>query len=99
MLAKGERLTELLKQDQYQPLAMEKQVILIYAGTNGYLDRYPVNACRRYERELNTFLDTRHPELLRELAQKKDLKGGLEETLKAALAEFADLFQAETAAA
>ena len=67
---------EILKQDQFQPLPMEKQVIILYAGTNGFLDAYPVAASRRYERELSTFLDSGHPDLLRDLAEKKDLKGG-----------------------
>jgi F-type H+-transporting ATPase subunit alpha len=93
MLAKGERMAEILKQDQYSPLPMEKQVAIIFAATNGYLDPYPVAQCRRYEKELYTFLDTRHPELLKELAQKKDLKD-VTDRLKAALAEFAGVFQA-----
>ena len=93
MLNKGERLTEILKQDQYQPLAMEKQVAIIYAATNGFLDAYPVSEGGRYERELYTFLDLRHPELLKELAERKDIKGEIGERLKAALQEFAEVFQ------
>ena len=93
MLAKGERLAEILKQDQYTPLAMDKQVVIIFAATNGYLDAYPVAECRRYEAELYAFLDTRHPALLKDIAEKKDLKGELTDRLKAALAEFAGLFQ------
>jgi F-type H+-transporting ATPase subunit alpha len=93
MLAKGERLAEILKQDQYTPLPTEKQVVIIFAATNGYLDPYPVPECRRYERELYAFLDTRHPGLLKEIAEKKDLKGELTDRLKAALSEFASLFQ------
>jgi F-type H+-transporting ATPase subunit alpha len=96
MLARGERLTEILKQDQYKPLAMDKQVVIIFAATNGYLDSYPVAECRRYEGELYAFLDTRHPALLKNIAEKKDLKGELTDTLKAALQEFAGLFQAGT---
>src|SRR6185369_6110426 len=57
MLAKGQRMTEILKQDQYSPLTMEKQVAIIYAATNGYLDPYPVTEARRYEKELYTFLE------------------------------------------
>jgi F-type H+-transporting ATPase subunit alpha len=98
-LAKGERLTELLKQPQFQPLAMEKQVIAIFAGTNGYLDPVPVPEVRRYEKELYSFLEMRHPELLKGVAEKKDIKGELTEKIKAALAEFADVFQAEKPAA
>ena len=96
MLAKGERLTEILKQDQYQPLPMEKQVVILFAATNGYLDPYPVPECRRYEKELYAFLDARYAGLLKELAEKKDLKGEPTEKLKAALAEFAEVFQVRT---
>jgi F-type H+-transporting ATPase subunit alpha len=98
MLAKGQRMTEILKQDQYEPLSMEKQVVIIYAATNGYLDAYPVEQCRRYERELYSFLDTRHGALLKALAEKKDLKGEPTDRLKAALDEFGGLFQLETKA-
>jgi len=98
MLAKGQRMTEILKQDQYSPLPMEKQVAIIFAATNGYLDPYPVSEARRYEKELYTFLETRHPEILRETAEKKDIKGELTDKLKAALAEFADVFQAQAQA-
>ncbi len=96
MLAKGERLTEILKQDQYRPLPMEKQVVIIFAATNGYLDAYPVPECRRYESDLYAFLDTRHPALLKQIAEKKDLKGEPTDKLKAALSEFATLFQVAT---
>jgi F-type H+-transporting ATPase subunit alpha len=99
MLAKGERLTELLKQPQFQPLPMEKQVIIIFAGTNGYLDPVPVAEVRRYEKELYSFLDLRHPEVLKDVAQKKDIKGELTEKIKAVLAEFAEVFQTEKPAA
>jgi len=98
MLAKGQRMTEILKQDQYSPLPMEKQVAIIFAATNGYLDPYPVSEARRYEGELYTFLQTRHPELLRGIAEKKDIKGELTDALKKALAEFADTFQAQAQA-
>jgi F-type H+-transporting ATPase subunit alpha len=99
MLAKGERLTELLKQPQYQPLPLEKQVILIFAGTNGYLDPIPVSEVRRYEKELYSFLDLRHPEILKELAEKKDIKGELTDRIKAVLMEFGEVFQTEKSAA
>jgi F-type H+-transporting ATPase subunit alpha len=96
MLAKGQRMTEILKQEQYAPLPMEKQVIIIFAATNGYLDRYPVAECRRYEKELYAFLDARYAALLKELADKKDLKGELTEKLKKSLDEFAEIFEVRT---
>jgi F-type H+-transporting ATPase subunit alpha len=95
MLNRGQRLTEILKQDQYQPLPMEKQVVIIFAATNGFLDPYPVAEARRYERELYQFLESRHGDLLRLIAEKKDLKGEPTEQLKAALTAFADLFQVQ----
>jgi F-type H+-transporting ATPase subunit alpha len=98
MLAKGERLVEILKQDQYQALSMERQVAIIYAATNGFLDGCAVGECRRYERELYSFLDARHPELLRTIAEKKDLKGEPGERLKAALVEFGGVFQPQAKA-
>jgi F-type H+-transporting ATPase subunit alpha len=96
MLARGERLTEILTQDQYKPLPMDKQVVVIFAATNGHLDAYPVAECRRYESELYAFLDARHSGLLKDIAEKKDIKGELTDKLKAALQEFAGLFQAGT---
>jgi F-type H+/Na+-transporting ATPase subunit alpha len=99
MLAKGERLTELLKQLQFQPLPMEKQVAIIFAGTNGYLDPIPVTEVRRYEKELYSFLDLRHPEILKQIAEKKDIKGELTDKLKAVFTEFGEVFQTEKPAA
>jgi len=93
MLARGQRLTEILKQNQYAPLSMQQQVAIIFAASNGYLDDYPVAEGRRYESELYAFLDARHAGLLKEIAEKKDLKGEITDRLKAALAEFAAGFQ------
>jgi F-type H+-transporting ATPase subunit alpha len=92
MLARGQRTTEILKQDQYQPVAVEKQIAVIFAATGGFLDPIPVADCRRYERELLAFLDRSHGPLLAEIREKKDIKGELSEKLKAALAEFASVF-------
>jgi F-type H+-transporting ATPase subunit alpha len=69
-LARGARLTELLKQGQYHPLPVEKQVVLLYAATNGYVDNIPVEALGRYERELYSFIDSKHPTLWSELRAK-----------------------------
>ena len=96
-LARGQRLTEILKQNQYEPLPVEKQIGIIYAATNGFLDGIPVADCRRYERELFGFLETRRPEALKAVAEKRDLKGEVGDRLKSALEEFAGLFQATKA--
>jgi F-type H+-transporting ATPase subunit alpha len=96
-LARGQRMVEILKQDQYSPLAVEKQVVIIFAATNGYLDNVPVSECRRYEKELYSFLDARHPQLLAAIAEKKDIKGELTDRLKTVLGEFGGLFQSKTA--
>jgi F-type H+-transporting ATPase subunit alpha len=93
LLARGQRMTELLKQDQYQPMAVERQIAVIFAGTGGFLDAVPVPDCRRYEKELLAWLDRNHGELLAAIAEKKDIKGELTDKLKAALAEFSSAFQ------
>ena len=97
MLARGQRLTEILKQDQYEPLPVEKQIAIVFAGTNGYLDAYPVAEGRRYERELYSFLETRHPQLLKDIAARGDIKGELTERLKQSLAEFGGVFRPSAA--
>jgi F-type H+-transporting ATPase subunit alpha len=91
MLARGERLTELLKQPQYAPLAVEEQVAVIYAGTRGYLDKVATAQVGRFERELLSHLHAKHQGLLDEIRTKKDL-GPVEDRLKAALAAFAETF-------
>jgi F-type H+/Na+-transporting ATPase subunit alpha len=93
MLARGQRTTEILKQDQYQPMPVEKQIAVIFAATGGFLDTVPVADCRRYEKELLAWMDRSHGPLLAEIREKKDIKGELSEKLKAALAEFASVFQ------
>jgi F-type H+-transporting ATPase subunit alpha len=93
LLSRGQRVTEILKQDQYQPLPVARQIALIFAATNGFLDNIPVPDCRRYEKELYSFLDARHPTLVKEIAEKKDIKGELTERLKATLSEFGQVFR------
>jgi F-type H+-transporting ATPase subunit alpha len=92
LLARGERLTELLKQPQYTPLAMEEQVVSVYAGTRGYLDAVPVSAVGRFERELLARLKSTKAALLDGIRAKKDLTPELEGELKAVLDDFAKTF-------
>ena len=91
-LARGERLTELLKQAQYSPLAVEEQVCVIYAGTRGYLDGIPTASVGRFEKELLGLLHTKNQKLLDAIRTKKELSKDLEEELKTALASFTASF-------
>jgi F-type H+-transporting ATPase subunit alpha len=92
-LAKGERLVEILKQGQYQPLPVEKQIAVIYSANKGYLDDVPVSECQRFEQELYRHLDDRHPGALSAIREKKTLDADLEGKLKIALDEFKGAFQ------
>jgi len=94
-LSRGERMTELLKQAQYSPASMEEQVVVIYAGTNGFVDDYPVAALGRYEKEMLSFMKARKKELLEEIRTTGKLEGQTEARLKDALAEFAKQFSVE----
>ncbi len=94
-LARGSRLVEILKQGQYKPLPVEKQVLIIFAATNGYVDGYPVAALKKYEEELYTFFDTKHPELIKELKEKKAIDDAIKPKLIKALDDFKGLFVAE----
>ncbi len=94
-LARGERMTELLKQAQFSPLPMEKQVVVIYAGINGYVDQYPVSALRRYEAELLSFLETSRPEVLQKIKSKGALDDETEKLVRDALDAFAKEFSVE----
>src|SRR5689334_16092011 len=91
MLARGERLTELLKQPQYAPQSVEEQVCVIYAGTRGYLDKIPTSQVGRFERELLSHLHAKHQGLLDKIRTEKDIKN-VEDDLKSVLAAFADTF-------
>jgi F-type H+-transporting ATPase subunit alpha len=97
-LNRGARLVEVLKQPQYQPLAVEKQVLMIYAGNTGQLDALPLSDVRRYEEELFRFLEARKPSLLRTLADKKAIDDALRPELDGALKDFAAEFKAAAAA-
>ncbi|MBX7218983.1 MAG: F0F1 ATP synthase subunit alpha [Blastocatellia bacterium] len=98
-LARGQRLTEILKQPQYSPMPVEKQVVLIWSAIKGYVDDVPVAEIRRFETELLAFMDNSKAGLLKELADKKDLKAGnIETQLQSALEEFKKTFQVRQAA-
>jgi F-type H+/Na+-transporting ATPase subunit alpha len=91
-LAKGSRLVEVLKQPQYKPLSVEKQIMIIYAGNNGYLDDFPESSLKKYEEELYPFIEEKFPEIERELKEKKELDSSLKEKIEKALKEFNSQF-------
>jgi F-type H+/Na+-transporting ATPase subunit alpha len=98
-LARGQRLTQLLKQDQFMPLPVEKQVLVIFAGTNGYIDSIDVSEVERFQRDLLGFADTHAGALLNKIATKKAIDDEIREALKKLLSEFKERFAAGTAAA
>lgn len=91
-LTRGERMIEILKQDQYVPMPVEKQVAIIYAGVNGYLDDIEVGECRRFEKEFLDSLETTHPEILSEIRERKEITKEIEEKLIMAIKEFKEGF-------
>jgi F-type H+-transporting ATPase subunit alpha len=91
-------LVEILKQPQYNPLPVEKQVLLIYAGTNGYLDPIPVSDVGAYEAELYRTFELRHAGILTTIADKKQIDDETKGLVNAALKEFSQQFAARKAA-
>jgi F-type H+-transporting ATPase subunit alpha len=94
-LNRGKRLVEILKQDQYQPLPFSKQILIIYAGTNGYLDDLEIEQIRSFEAELYKYVDSMNPQLLDSIMQKKNLDDALKADIKKTLDEFKQRFVSE----
>jgi F-type H+-transporting ATPase subunit alpha len=97
-LARGQRLVELLKQDQFVPLSVEKQVLVIFAGTNGYLDDVAAADVGRFEREMLSFIESHYGSTLTKLSQRKKLDDEVLAELKKAIPEFKERFAAQPAA-
>ncbi|MFT6398983.1 MAG: F-type H+-transporting ATPase subunit alpha [Bradymonadia bacterium] len=93
-LKRGERMTELLKQKQYSPLPVEKQVLLIWGGANGYVDDFPVNSLGRWEEELYTYVESKYPAILETIRTKKKITDETTASLKEALGAFNSQFEA-----
>jgi F-type H+-transporting ATPase subunit alpha len=96
-LARGQRLTEILKQPQYAPMDVEKQVLIIWAATNGFTDDIAVDQLRRFETDLLRFVENSHPGLLHAIAEKKTLTDEIKNDLKQALTDFKDQWGETTA--
>ena len=93
-LNRGQRMVELLKQDQYSPLPVEQQILVIFAGTNGYVDEVPTNSVRKFESELLRFATSKHQALLGDIKGKKQLDDDLKARIKSAIEEFKKSFTA-----
>jgi F-type H+-transporting ATPase subunit alpha len=94
-LARGARLTEILKQPQYEPMPVEKQVMIIYAGNEGYLDDIPVEQVKRFEKEFFQFMDSKYPDVGMQIKNTKALSKETEELLKKAIADFKQQFRVQ----
>ncbi len=90
---RGRRLVEVLNQPQYQPMPAEREVAILYAGINGYLDEWPAEAIKDYEKQMLEFMESRHRNLLDEIKDKNDISPELDGKLKKALDEFKGVFQ------
>ena len=97
-LNRGKRLGEILKQDQYKPLPVEKQITIIFAGTGGYLDDLPIEQCGPFEQGLYEFMDNSYPAVGKQIAEKKELTDAVKADLKKMLEEFKAKFVAENKA-
>jgi F-type H+-transporting ATPase subunit alpha len=98
-LNRGQRMVELLKQAQYAPLPVEKQILIIHAGTGGHLDDLPVESLGRFEQALFKLAETRHPEILRELRERQELTEALRARMDKCIEECKAEFAATTKAA
>jgi F-type H+-transporting ATPase subunit alpha len=92
-LTRGARLVEILRQPQYQPLALEKQVSILYAGTRGFLDKYPVSVLFKYEAGLHKFMEDRYPQVLSTLKEKKEITPDLDKLMTEALNAYDEEFK------
>ncbi|MBW1793332.1 MAG: F0F1 ATP synthase subunit alpha [Deltaproteobacteria bacterium] len=92
-LTRGTRLVEILKQPQYTPLTLEKQVAILYAGTKGYLDKYPVEVLGKYEAGLYPFIESKYPQIFSEIAEKKVISDDMDKTIAKALSEYDEEFK------
>jgi F-type H+-transporting ATPase subunit alpha len=84
---------EILKQPQYQPLTMEKQVSILYAGTKGFLDKYPIDVLAKYEAGLYTFIEEKYPQIFKELAEQEKISDDLDKKMSEALTAYDNEFK------
>ena len=92
-LAKGARLVELLKQNQYTPMPVERMVVGIYYGTNGYMDNIPVPDIKRFEKEILEYIEVKHKDIYDSIKKEKAINDATTEKIKAAAEEFLKVFK------
>ncbi|MBN1828167.1 MAG: F0F1 ATP synthase subunit alpha [Deltaproteobacteria bacterium] len=97
-LDRGVRLVEILKQPQYKPMSLSEEVIIIFAGVRGFVDKYPLNRIRDYEEKLLAFVGGTYPAIMKEIEEKQVISADLDKEIRRALSEFNDIFQSETVA-
>ncbi|HOJ51544.1 MAG TPA: F0F1 ATP synthase subunit alpha [Syntrophales bacterium] len=93
-LDRGIRLVEILKQPQYQPMSLSEEVVVLFAGTRGFLDKYPVEKLKDYEPQLLSFVKSKYPEIMQEIEEKQVISSDLEKKMKEVLSEFDTVFSA-----
>jgi len=94
-LDRGVRLVELLKQPQFMPMSLSKEVVILFAGTRGFIDKYEVEKVRVYEQQLLSFVESKYPDIMKEIEEKKIISPELEKKMKDMLTEFDSVFVAE----
>jgi len=94
-LDRGIRLVEILKQPQYQPMSLSQEVVILYAGVRGFVDKYPLESIKNYEKELMSFADSKHQDVMKEIEEKQELSPDLDNRIKGMLTEFDSVFASE----
>jgi F-type H+-transporting ATPase subunit alpha len=94
-LDRGIRLVEILNQPQFAPMSLAKEVVILYAGTRGFLDKYPVDKIKNYEPQLLAFVEGKYPEIMKEIDETKIIGPELDKKLREVLAEFDAVYVAE----
>jgi F-type H+-transporting ATPase subunit alpha len=94
-LERGIRLAEILKQPQFTPMSLAQEVVILFAGTRGFLDKYPVDKLKGYESQLLGFVEGKYPEIMKEIDDKKVISPELDKQLRKTLTEFDSVYVAE----
>lgn len=94
-LDRGVRLVELLKQPQFKPMSLSQEIVVLFAGTKGFIDKYDVEKVRVYEEQLLSFVESKHPDIMKEIEEKKIISSDLEKKMKEVMTSFDSVFVAE----